>query len=423
MTHFIAHFIRRLLAGRDCTFSLTRIDGPPVVPLDTAHIYIHVPFCRNKCPYCPYYKEPYEPRRAKQYAETLCKEIDLVRKRYGPFSIPSVYLGGGTPALLGDELPKVTRQLQSQIGSCNNMAIELRPEDCTSEGLKHLKDAGITQVSVGVQSFQPSLLDCIGRDYSGSTLDKALARLGQAGFSGINADMMFALTGQTMPQLADDARRIVDSGVDQVTCYPLFTFPYTSAGKHLRRQKLKMPPLQVRRKQYAYLWDFFVSHGYQPVSVWSFLRGDAPRFSSVTRNVFVGLGAGAASHIPGHFWFNPFDIQSYASAVGNGNLPGSLYMPVSKRLGDLYWLYWRLYETYIPRRGLEAHFPRRFSAAKTLLHLSRLTGWSQLNNDGFRLTCKGAFWIHLAQNYFLLKSIDRLWREAIETPYPLRVDI
>jgi oxygen-independent coproporphyrinogen-3 oxidase len=423
MTNLIVPFIRRSLAGSDSKFTFSQIDEAPEVTLSSAHIYIHIPFCRNKCPYCPYYKVQYSPQETKSYAATLIKEIDIVNSKYGRLTVPSIYIGGGTPALLGQELPSVINHARTRLDSCGDVAIELRPEDCTKEGLKLLKDSGVSQASVGVQTFQPNLLGCIGRDYTEKTLSEALDNLNQEGFSGVNADMMFALPGQSMIQLEDDARRIVASGVDQVTCYPLFTFPYTSAGKHLDAQKLKMPPLRERRRQYKFLWEFYVSQGYRPVSVWSFLKGDAPRFSSVTRDVFIGLGAGAATHVPGHFWFNPFDVQSYTSDVDKGVLPSSLHMPVSNRLADLYWLYWRLYETYVPNEELRLHFPRTISATKTMLFLSRLIGWSKRENNGLQLTRKGAFWIHLAQNYFLLESIDRLWREAIGTPYPKEVKI
>jgi len=415
--------LRRALAGKDCDFRFRRLDALPAVDLPRAHIYIHVPFCQDKCPFCPYYKERYAPEAAVAFGEALSAEIDLVAGRFGEIEVPSVYIGGGTPALLLDGLSQWLDRLRRRFRVTGSIAIELRPEDCHPGTLRRLRGDGVTQASVGVQSFQPDVLRRIGRRSSPGLVEEALPRLVDAGFAGVNADMMFAIPGQTMAGLRDDVGRIAASGVDQVTYYPLFTFSYAAAGDRARQGSVRMPPFRERYRQYRFIWDRFLTDGYEPASVWSFIKNGAPRFSSVTRDVYIGLGAGAASCMPGHFWFNPFDVRTYAEAVGRRNLPAQMHMPVPKRLTDLYWLYWRLYETFVPEDGVADRFGTRPIRLRAALRLGRLLGWIRRTHDGWRLTRSGSFWVHLAQNHLLLDSIDRYWRAAGAVPCPDEIDI
>ncbi|MDD3313621.1 radical SAM protein [Pseudodesulfovibrio sp.] len=418
----IARIIRNLLAGKESTFTFTRMGEIPVMERADVHLYVHVPFCKGHCPYCPYYKLPFDQDQVKRYANLLIREIDILADLYGRLRVPSVYFGGGTPALLGDDLGRVTGRLADRF-DVDAIAMELRPENCDPEGVARLADGGVTQVSMGVQSFQPDLLQNIGRGVTVPVLEEGLARLAGAGFKGVNADMMFVLPGQTMGQLKADMERIVLAGVDQVTCYPLFTFPYTAAGRHLERKRLQMPSLGERHDQYRFLWDFFTARGYAPTSVWSFLRPGAPRFSSVTRDSYIGLGAGAATYLPGHFWFNPFDVGLYRNRLDRGRLAGNMHMNVGPRLSDLYWLYWRLYETRVPTDGLRARFPDRTHPMRLMMGAITALGMGRREDGHIRLNRKGAFWVHLAQNHFMLDCIDTFWTRSLDNPAAAEIRI
>lgn len=413
MTMGVAHIIRNLLVGRDSSFTFTSVSEAPLLEVERTHLYIHVPFCRNHCPYCPYFKQPFEQSAIKRYANLLIREIDIVADRYGGISVPSVYFGGGTPALLGDDLVRVTKHLADRF-EVGDIAMELRPENCDQDGVERLLDSGVTQVSIGVQSFQPELLNTIGRGITGPVLEDGLTRLVRAGFKGVNADMMFVLPGQTMEQLEEDMKSITLFGVDQVTCYPLFTFPYTAAGRHLKNRRLKMPSLIDRHGQYRFLWNFFSDQGYDAASVWSFIRPGASRFSSVTRDSYIGLGAGAASRQPGHFWFNPFDIDMYRKRIEQGKLPCNMHMHVGPKLSDLYWLYWRLYETKVPIDELHTRFPDRINVMRLMMDTIIGFGMGHREKGYIRLNRKGAFWVHLAQNHFMLDAIDTFWKRAMD---------
>jgi oxygen-independent coproporphyrinogen-3 oxidase len=232
---------------------------------------------------------------------------------------------------------------------------------------------------------------------------------------------MFALPGQTCQDITSDLDKAIGLGVNQVTMYPLFTFPYSSIGQYLRLKKVKMPDITVRHKLYYHLYDHLIQNGFDRVSVWGFKKNDVPRYSSVTRDNYIGLGAGAGSHLPEGFFLNTFSVQEYINKCNTGLSPAALCMKFTKEMRDYFWLYWRFYDTRIPKQGLLDRFGKEDGKIKTLFsYLKRLDLLS--DNDGyFLLNKKGAFWLHLAQNYFSLRYVNRVWSVAMKEAYPKEI--
>lgn len=174
---------------------------------------------------------------------------------------------------------------------------------------------------------------------------------------------------------------------------------------------------------YRAIHSFFLEHGFQRVSVWGFLRGEAPRYSSVTRERYIGLGAGAGSHVPGVFYLNTFSVEEYIKSCRSGRLPVALSMNFTEMMTLYYWLYWRLYDTYIPKQQLFELFGEGNRKLKLLLRL--LYGFKMAVDEGEQIALneRGAFWLHLMQNYFALPYINKVWSAARETAYPERVKL
>ena len=221
----------------------------------------------------------------------------------------------------------------------------------------------------------------------------------------------------------NDIKRAIELGVDQITTYPLFTFPYSTVGKYLKLKSVKMPGIVTRRRMYKAIHDYCVANGFRRVSVWGFKRGDLPRYSSVTRESYIGLGAGAASYLPGVFYFNTFSVSEYIKASLAQRLPVALKMEVSESMAMYYWLYWRFYDTYIPKRRLRELFGSRDKKIRRLLVLAKALGLCVQDEEHISLTERGAFWLHLMQNYFILNYINKVWSLAMKEPWPERVEI
>jgi len=157
--------------------------------------------------------------------------------------------------------------------------------------------------------------------------------------------------------------------------------------------------------------------------VWGFKRGGAPRYSSVTRDGYLGIGPGAGSQLPDGFTLNTFDLDEYARTVADGRLPVALRMPFAGRMSGWWWLYWRFYDTRIPLAGLEGMLGGDARKARRWLAAVRWAGLARERDGQLELTDPGAFWLHLAQNHFALSYVNTLWTAARRDAWPGRVPI
>nr|MBI2904320.1 radical SAM protein [Chloroflexota bacterium] len=316
LSRLVTRAARRYLVGRDQHW----VFAPPPAgwrppPVERTSLYLHVPFCRHCCPYCPYTKVPYRQKLVEPYTTAAIAEVDWWADTIGPAEITSVYIGGGTPTLALDSVASVLTRVRERFHLTGDICIETNPADVDEETVRRLHSAGVALVSLGVQSFDAGRLALLGRRYEPPAAERALGLLAQGGFASVNADIMFALPGQTADDVTADLARAAQLGANQLTTYPLFTFPYTSVGEYLRLTAVRMPDLRARRAHYRAIGGWCAEHGFQRVSVWGFQQGAGPRYSSVTRDGYIGVGPGAGSHLPDGFVLNTFDLESWIHAT------------------------------------------------------------------------------------------------------------
>lgn len=416
--------IRRYLVGPEQRWLFERpAPGWTPPPVERTSLYLHVPFCRHFCPYCPYTKVPYRESLVEPYTRAAIAEVDWWANALGPAEITSIYIGGGTPTLVLDSVARVLAHIRERFRLTGDVCIETNPADVDDETVKRLHEMGVALVSLGVQSFQPVHLALIGRDYEPVVAERALALLAESGFASVNADLMFALPRQTAADVTADLARAAQLGADQLTTYPLFTFPYTSVGQYLRLTAVRMPNLRTRRVHYRAISRWCVEHGLERVSVWGFKQGTVPRYSSVTRDGYIGIGPGAGSHLPDGFVLNTFDVESWTRAVCGGRMAIALRMPFTGAMSGWWWLYWRFYDTSIPLDTLDVALGSDVPKARRWLRAAEQAGLAVRHNGCLELTEGGAFWLHLAQNYFALNYVNVLWTQARQEPWPQAVAI
>jgi len=388
-------------------------------------LYIHVPFCKNMCPYCPYYKEHYEKSLASEYKKAILKEIEGYGRIASGSRFTSLYIGGGTPTLMVNDLPEIIAHVKKHLKFDGVIGLETTPRDLNSKTLAKLKDMEVNLLSIGVQSFQDSCLKSIGRQYRYSEVKENLALLKEYNFDTVNFDMIFILPDQTMDDLKSDLDTALSYNPQQITYYPLFTFPYTSVGEFRKLKRLKLPNIFKRRKMYYYIHRYLEEKGFNQTSVWSFNKSGTTPYSSVTRDFYLGLGPGAGSYTKEGFYFNTFSVKEYVRMIEEDQLPIALKMDVSDRMARLFWLYWRLYETKISYEEYDRLFngkaEKDFSAILKTIKLFRFAD----KNDGFgyRLNKRGTHWIHLLQNYFALNYVTEIWSAFKNNPHPDKVAI
>lgn len=424
LTRTITRFIRRYLVGAEQRWVFERPSRDWTVPhVERTSLYLHVSFCRHLCPYCPYTKVPYRHSLVDSYTRAAIAEVDWWADAIGPAEITDIYIGGGTPTLALDSVRSVLNRVHVRFRVTGDVGIKTHPADVDAEIAKGLHDMGVRLVSLGVQSFQPESLTAIGRDYEPAVAERALALLAGGGFASVNADLMFALPHQDTSGVVSDLARSVQLGADQITAYPLFTFPYSSVGNYMRLKAVRMPGLRTRRSHYKAISRWCAEHGLERVSVWGFKRGGVPRYSSVTRESYIGIGPGAGSCLADGFALNTFDYCSWVQATCSRRAPIALRIPFAGELSRWWWLYWRFYDTRIPLDDLDAALGDDAAKARHWLRLMERAGLAVHNGRDVELTESGAFWVHVAQNYFALDYVNTLWTQARQEPWPQAVGI
>ncbi|HEX9258921.1 MAG TPA: radical SAM protein [Acidimicrobiales bacterium] len=364
----------------------------------TPGLYLHVPFCRAICPFCPYNKVPYRDDRAALYMEHLEREVAMhLAVTPGPF--PSLYVGGGTPTLCLDDLAALLERLPV----AGERAIEVLPTHMTAEGARRIREAGFDYVSLGVQSFDPAVLTRLRRPGSPATSRSAIATaLGS--FSCVDVDLIFD-AGYDDPQvLLADLDECFGAGVDQVSTYPLMRFGYTPFGKGEHRRRREHALL----RQAAALAE---TKGYERRSVWTFNRVGSPAYTSITRPYFLGVGAGAATFAGSFFAVNHFGLNQYGQALERGELPVARVARLPTPAAAVYRLFWQAYTGAIPLDAddvLLAH-----PVAHALRGSARALGWSQRSATEDRLTASGYDRYHDLERWVTYHLIEPLWAEMM----------
>ncbi len=420
---FAAKIARKFFVGNRQKFVFTKRQTIKFPSLKKVDMYIHIPFCKNMCPYCPYNRIAYDKNLAAPYLEAVLSEINRYYLQFGKIEITSIYIGGGTPTNLIDELGIITDTLREKFLVSGDICIETNPGDLNKDILAKLKNFKFDLISVGVQSFDDKYLKILGRNYSSQQAQDAVRFALSENFKSVNIDLMFVLPGQANGNILSDLEKAVNLGADQITTYPLFTFPYTSVGRHLGINKIRMPNIFKRREMYKKIHDFCTRNGYRQVSVWGFKKGHAPRYSSVTRDNYIGIGAGACSRLPDIFYFNTFSVNDYISTASAGRLPIAMAMNMNPQLQKYYWLYWRFYDTKICKNDFEKIFGDKDIKIKVLLSILKLTKSSREKDDVIELTERGAFYVHLLQNYFILNYINKVWTVSMKQPAAEKIEI
>ena len=386
-------------------------------------LYLHVPFCRQICPYCPYNKQHYDPETASRYADALLLEIDHYASLAGDIPVTSFYIGGGTPTTMLDAgLDRVLSRVYEAFNMQCGIHMESHPNDLIPENLEKIRAMGVEYLSIGVEALQDHHLRTLHRSYTVEHVRRAVSLARSVGFRSINADLIFALPGQTYREVEEAGRALVEMGLDQVAAYPLFTFPYTAWSSIDKRNGHRGVNVFKKRKMLGILERIFYEAGYRRTSVWAFTKSEVEKYCSVTVPLYLGLGASGGSYLKDVLYFNTFNVEAYIKALCSGRIPIALSIQLSRRMQMAGWLYWRVYETtfkpidFRMRFGLD--FDRVYGA---YFRLFSLLGFIKENEEEIVLSDRGAYWLHVLQDLFSIDYVSKLWGSSREEAWPSRV--
>ena len=379
-------------------------------------LYVHIPFCRSICSFCPYCKVLYSEELCNHYIDSLLKEIHLIgRQSAAEKTVTSLYFGGGTPALAAERLPEIIEALKQYFIITEGIGIELHPEDVTTPLLQKLKTAGITKISIGIQSFQKKYQTLLGRQsIDPSTIEHALKAVT---FETISMDFIFALPNQTFEDLKTDIDTAFTHGANHIAIYPFIDFTFTAAPLHPMKKKEKQNLLNK-------ITTYCQNQGYARTSIWTFSSQKNACYSSMTRDSFLGFGCSAATLLREQFKINTFSIEEYCRRIDRQQLPTSLTLRFSLRQRMIYYLFWTAYSTQINETDFEHFFGISLKKMYGFeLTAAKLLGYITKEGPLYRMTLKGAFYYHYYENFYTLAYIDKMWGIMRKEAFPGHIEL
>ena len=395
-----------------------------------ASLYIHVPFCAQKCAYCAFYSEPSTGDLIHRYVAALIRELELVAADLQPRTI---FFGGGTPSLLNLRQWKQILQALEQLPllGADEFTVECNPATVSADKAKLLRDFGVNRISMGVQSLDETLLDRLGRIHSREQVFKSFDTLRKAGFDNVNLDLMFAIPGQTLDIWRATLVEALALGSEHLSSYEVIYEDDTPLFAQLRAGEFDVDE-ELACAMYEELVERATAGGFRQYEVANFARNagapvsDPARADALsTRRVgdrrslphfacqhnvnywrggsFYGLGPSATSYVRGVRTKNWSNTQLYCEQLEKGQRA----IESREELSPL------------KRAGETAAFGLRMTTGWPFMEFRRVTGfdlreewktemgqltaraWAAQDDDHFQLTPKGLRFADAAAEMFL----------------------
>lgn len=383
---------------------------------DNLGLYVHIPFCEKICSFCPYCKVLYSKETCDAYIDVLLHEIHMVGSQHdGKKQVTSLYFGGGTPALAVDRLGEIIEAIKEHFIITEGIGIELHPRNVNEEMLSKLKVVGITKISIGIQSFQEKYQSILGRDMV--DMEQMATALAQVEFETVSMDFIFALPNQTYLDLKKDIDLAFSNGANHVAIYPFIDFTFTSS-------KVKVMEKKEKRKLLDEITKYCMEQGYHRSSIWTFSSERDAKYSSMTRDNFLGFGCSATTLLKDQFKINTFSVEEYRKRVTDGKLPTSLTIRFTKRQRMIYYLFWTAYSTKVDVKDFEKFFGKPLKEMYGFeLWLAKFLGFVKEENGIYEMTLKGAFYYHYYENFYTLAYIDKMWGIMRKEAFPEKIEL
>ena len=383
---------------------------------DNLGLYVHIPFCEKICSFCPYCKVLYSKEICDAYIDALLQEIHMVGSQYlGKKQVTSLYFGGGTPALAVDRLGEIIEAIETHFIITEGIGLELHPRNINVELLMKLKAAGVTKISIGIQSFQEKYQSILGRDVV--DMEQMAEALAQVEFETVSMDFIFALPNQTYLDLKKDIELAFSHGANHVAIYPFIDFTFTSS-------KVKVMEKKAKRKLLDEITKYCLEQGYHRSSIWTFSSEEDAKYSSMTRDNFLGFGCSATTLLKDQFKINTFSVEEYGKRVTEGKLPTSLTIRFTERQRMIYYLFWTAYSTRVEANDFEKFFGKSLKKMYGFeLWLAKELGFVREENGIYEMTLKGAFYYHYYENFYTLAYIDKMWGIMRKEAFPEKIEL
>ena len=291
-------------------------------------LYIHIPFCASRCGYCDF--NTYTAQELgggvsqASFHELLICELALASSELGAPTVSSVFVGGGTPTLIGSHaLTQILVGVEEHFPMAEGVEIttEANPDSVDARMLAELREGGFNRISFGMQSVAPGVLATLQRTHTAGASEEAAELARQAGFDHVNLDLIYGTPGETDSDVRDSVNACIDSGADHVSAYSLIVEPGTPMSRAVKSGALPPPDEDECADRYNIIDSMLqgADFNWYEVSNWAKPGGECEHNQAYWTNAnWWGIGPGAHSHLNGRRWVNHKHPATYAQALSAG---------------------------------------------------------------------------------------------------------
>ncbi|MCX7772031.1 MAG: radical SAM family heme chaperone HemW [Clostridia bacterium] len=287
-------------------------------------LYIHIPFCKQKCYYCDFPSYAHMEAYWEAYVDALIKELNDKGELYSGRAIKTIFIGGGTPSLLATrDINRIFEAIHARftlVPGCET-TIESNPGTLDAQKLKVYRQVGINRLSMGLQAGQDRLLKALGCIHTFEDFKQAVYLAQKHGFININADIIFGIPEQTMDDWHETVQRLMAFELTHLSCYSLKIEEHTVFGSLRDEGKLSEMDDELDRCMYHYAVEKFMASGFPQYEISNFAKPQyvcKHNMNYWERGEYIGLGAGAHSFTDELRYANTPDVRDYIAGIQKG---------------------------------------------------------------------------------------------------------
>lgn len=310
--------------------------------LNELGIYIHIPFCKQKCYYCDFVSYSNKCSEVKEYIESLKKEIEEFD--FSNYKVTSIYIGGGTPSYIDSiYIVEILSELKEKL-KCNliefkdiEITIEVNPGTVDTKKLNDYKKSGINRLSIGLQSTKNDILKKIGRIHTYQEFLEIYKLARETGFKNINIDLMIGIPGQKIGDLKNTLQDIIKLEPEHISVYSLIIEENTPIEKMLENGEIKLPDEDLERNMYWYVKNTLELNGYNHYEISNFAKlGKESRhnLNCWNQEEYIGFGVAAHSYLNGIRFSNTINVEEYIQHLENNRKEENIQIEESQSLED-----------------------------------------------------------------------------------------
>lgn len=288
-------------------------------------IYIHIPFCKQKCFYCDFCSFANKNEMQEKYVEAVINEIKNITHKE-KYTVTTIYFGGGTPSILNPEYIKnILQEIESSFKILDDaeITIEINPGTVNEEKLKKYKEYGINRLSIGLQSANDKILKKIGRIHDYKQFEETFFYARKCGFKNINVDLMIGLPTQTIEDVKQTLEKIIQKNPEHISVYSLIIEEGTIIEKLINENKLQLPDEETERIMYWTVVNELKENGYNQYEISNFSKKTHESKHNTNcwkQKQYIGLGTSAHSYLNKKRYSNTNNIEEYIKNIQENNI-------------------------------------------------------------------------------------------------------